>query len=310
MARILTIALNPAIDISSDADHVRPTKKTRTCNQRFYAGGGGTNVARVIQELGGSPELLYLNGGVTGPLYDRCLEPYGLTQHSFPIAGDTRMAWMVHEMQTDFEYRFVPEGPDVTPEEIGPVHDFIDRFDGDYIVASGSLPAGAPLDTYARMAHAAERNGCRFVLDTSGDALKATLDSARIFLLKPSASELEKLAGERLDERAACRAAADLVKSGSVEHVAVSLGRGGAILAGAGGVTRAGSIHVREASAVGAGDSFVAGMVWWLSEGHSIEDAFHFGMAAGAAAVMTPGTELCRREDVLDLYRNGVEAPA
>lgn len=308
MERILTIALNPAIDVSCDAEHVRPTLKTRTQNQKHYAGGGGANVARVIAELGGEVELIYLSGGFSGPLYDRLLDEYDFVKHRVEMAGSNRIALMVHETTTNFEYRFVPEGPTVDPQEIEPIHDFLERFDGNYIVASGSLPLGAPDDTYSRMAEIARRKNIRFVMDTSGEALRRTIDHAEIFLLKPSMSELEKLAGERLDEKGACAVAADLVKRGSVQNIALSMGKSGAVLINADGVVRMRSIHVREASAVGAGDSFVAAMVWWHSQGHPIREAFRFGIAAGSAAVMTPGTELCRREDVFALYENGVTA--
>lgn len=306
MERILTIALNPAIDVSCDAEHVRPTLKTRTVNQKHFAGGGGANVARVIAELGGRAELVYLSGGTTGELYDGLLSQYDIGRHRVPIEGDNRIALMVHELSTNFEYRFVPEGPTVDPKEIEPVHDFIETFDGDYIIASGSLPNGAPADTYRRMAAVAQKKGIRFVLDTSGEALRETVDHAKIFLLKPSISEMEKLVGDRLDEKSASAAAIELVKRGAAENIAVSMGKGGAFLANADGVVRMRSIHVREASAVGAGDSFVAGMVWWLSQGHTMHEAFRFGIAAGSAAVMTPGTELCRKHDVLALYDNGV----
>ncbi|WP_193178239.1 1-phosphofructokinase family hexose kinase [Oricola nitratireducens] len=306
MERILAIALNPAIDVSCDAEHVRPTLKTRTQNQKHYAGGGGANVARVIAELGGRVELVYLSGGITGPLYDGLLAQYDIGRHRIGMAGSNRIALMVHELDTNFEYRFVPEGPSVDPKEIEPVHDFIENYDGDYIVASGSLPLGAPVDTYSRMADAAKRKGIRFVLDSSGDALRHTMDHGGVFLLKPSMSELEKLVGQRLDERHACAAASELVKKGAAENIAVSMGKSGAILVNADGVVRMRSVHVREASAVGAGDSFVGAMVWWLEQGNSMHEAFRFGIAAGSAAVMTPGTVLCRRDDVFALYENGV----
>jgi 6-phosphofructokinase 2 len=306
MERILAIALNPAIDVSCDAEHVRPTLKTRTQNQKHYAGGGGANVARVIAELGGRAELLYLSGGFSGPLYDRLLDQYDIVKHRIEMEGSNRIALMVHETSTNFEYRFVPEGPTVNPEELEPAHAFIENYEGDFIVASGSLPNGAASDTYSRMARAAREKGIRFVLDTSGDALRDTIDQSGIFLLKPSMSELEKLVGERLDENTACTAATELVRRGAAENIAVSMGKGGAFLVNSDGVIRMRSVHVREASAVGAGDSFVAGMVWWLSQGHSIHEAFRFGIAAGSAAVMTPGTELCRRADVMSLYKNGV----
>jgi len=306
MPQVLTLTLNPTIDVSGEAEAVRPIRKIRTTRTRFDPGGGGINVARVVSVLGGDAEAVYLGGGEVGQILDRLLKEKGIRTHKIAIDGQTRLGFIVHEQSTGLEYRFVPEGPTVDPREIEPVHEFIETFEGDYIIASGSLPNGAPADTYRRMAAVAQKKGIRFVLDTSGEALRETVDHAKIFLLKPSISEMEKLVGDRLDEKSASAAAIELVKRGAAENIAVSMGKGGAFLANAEGVVRMRSIHVREASAVGAGDSFVAGMVWWLTQGHTIHEAFRFGIAAGSAAVMTPGTELCRRHDVLALYENGV----
>ncbi|TCD11884.1 1-phosphofructokinase family hexose kinase [Oricola cellulosilytica] len=303
MSNVLAIALNPAIDVACDAHNVRPTFKTRTWNQRHFAGGGGTNVARVISELGGAPELLYLSGGETGSLFEHCLSRHSIRSHRFEIEGSTRIALMVHEENTGFEYRFVPDGPRVEGAEIEPVHAFVENHHADYVVASGSLPRGAPADTYCRMADSVHRRGGRLVLDTSGDALKITLDQSHVFLLKPSMRELERLVGEELDQAGAGDAAASLIKRGAAENVVVSMGQQGAIFVNSDGVVRVPSIRVREKSAVGAGDSFVGAMVWSLMEGRSVLDAFRFGVAAGSAAVMTPGTELCRRADVLRLFQ-------
>ncbi|MBA3041116.1 MAG: 1-phosphofructokinase family hexose kinase [Alphaproteobacteria bacterium] len=302
MSKILSIALNPAIDISSDADAVRHTHKTRTHNQRQHAGGGGINVARVIVELGGQCELLYLSGGATGTLLEAMLEPLGVKQHRFRIHDPVRVAFNVRELSTNLEYRFVPEGPEVTEEELAPVFDLLEASDADYIVASGSLPRGVAGDTYARMADIATRKKARFILDTSGEALHETLAKAKVFLVKPSLGELASFAGQKIDHENAGAAAQAIVRSGAAEYIAVTLGADGAILVGADSIHRVPAIEVPVKSAVGAGDSFVAAMTWSLAEGHEIGEAFRFGLAAGAAAVMTSGTELCRRADVLALY--------
>ena len=302
MSKILSIALNPAIDISSDADKVRHTHKTRTHNQRQHAGGGGINVARVIVELGGDCELLYLSGGATGTLLEAMLEPLGNRQHVFPIHDPVRVAYNVRELSTNLEYRFVPEGPQVTEAELAPVFDLLENTDADYIVASGSLPRGIGDGTYARIAAIAARKNARLVLDTSGEALDETLSKAKVFLVKPSLGELASFVGEKIDHDNAGPAAQAIVRSGAADYIAVTLGGDGAILVGADTIQRVPAIEVPVQSAVGAGDSFVAAMTWSLAEGHEIGEAFRFGLAAGAAAVMTSGTELCRRADVLALY--------
>lgn len=306
---MLAIALNPTIDVSSEVARVQPTRKMRTYNQRRQVGGGGVNVARVIVEFGGRPELLILAGGATGAMLQDTLSELPIDLHVVQIDGATRIAFMVQEEETGFEYRFIPEGPEVSQENIAIAVQFVERFQGDFVVASGSLPRGAPEDTYVRMAEAAAANGAKFLLDCPGTTLRDTLQSkssrhAPVFLVKPSIGELETLAGRQLDEGGVGEAAAALVKDGAAEYVAVTMGREGALLAGPDGVLRAPSKHVVVRSAVGAGDSFVGALTWFLIQGRSMEEAFRFGVAAGAAAAMTPGTELCRRDDVFAIYED------
>lgn len=299
---ILAIALNPAVDISGEADGVQHTRKVRTRNDRFDPGGGGINVARVVSMFGGDAEALFLAGGEMGALLERLLKEKGIRYRALPIAGQTRVSFTVRDLNTGHEYRFVPKGPAVSPQETRACLDAVASRKVDYLVASGSLPDGCPPDIYVRMAELAAARGTRFVLDSSGDGLRATLEGARVFLVKPSIGELEQFAGRRLSEGDVHKVARDLVARGAAELVAVTMGSGGALLASAEGLLRLPAIHVSERSAVGAGDSFLGGMVWALSEGWPIVDAFRFGVATGAAAVMTPGTELCRREDAVALF--------
>lgn len=303
MARILSVLLNPAIDIASTTDRVEAMHKVRTRGQLHHPGGGGANVARVIAELGGEVELAFLCGGVTGPLYESLLSGYGVKLGCFAMKGPVRISYTVREEATGQEYRFVPEGPQVSETELAPLMELAAGFAGDFLVASGSLPRGVEPAIYARMARMAEKNGVRFVLDTSGEALQAALEEGGIFLVKPSQREFEEIAGHPLDSAGVEREAMALVSRGAARHVVVSLGGQGALLANEEGVVRLPAITVEAKSAVGAGDSFLGGMVHWLAEGHAPAEAFRFAMAAGAAAVLHEGTSLCRRDDVMRLYR-------
>jgi 6-phosphofructokinase 2 len=302
MANILTVTLNPTVDVASEAEAVRPTRKTRLTCTRYDPGGGGINVARVVKALGGDAEAVYLAGGEMGAFLDRLLGEEGLPRRSLPMSGQTRIAFMVHEQATGLEYRFIPQGSPVSLEELKPCFDAIANQHAGYIVASGSLPPGAPSDSFARMADIARAHGVKFVLDTSGPALSTALQDSSLFLVKPSRGELEQLAGRRLDDTEIERSAADLVARGSAEFVACTLGADGALLASSKGVLRHPAIHVRVRSAVGAGDSFLGAMIWALSEGRTPDEAFRLGMAAGAAAVMTPGTKICSKADVFHLF--------
>ncbi|MCG6115427.1 MAG: 1-phosphofructokinase family hexose kinase [Mesorhizobium sp.] len=302
MASILTFTLNPSIDLFSEVAAVRPIRKMRTQKDRADPGGGGINVARVVTMLGGEAEAVFLGGGPTGDWLDRLLEEEGVPRRMLPIAGQTRVSFSVNEKSSGYDYRFVRGGPDISTDEILPCIDIAAAHKGGYIVGSGSLPASAPPDFFTQLARKAAENGSRFVLDTSGEALKSTLSEGGVYLVKPSMGELEELVGPELDDKAAAEAALSIVKRGQAEMVAVSMGAQGALLATCEGTIRRPTPRVKERSAIGAGDSFLGAMVWALSEGWATEDAFELGIAAGAAAVITPGTQLCRRADVEALY--------
>jgi 6-phosphofructokinase 2 len=168
-------------------------------------------------------------------------------------------------------------------------------------VASGSLPPGVPDDFYGRVARLVRERGARLILDTSGPALGQALAQG-VFMVKPNLNELAGLTGAlSIAEEDAARACRRLVAEKRVDIVALTLGNRGALLTTADATWRAPALPVETVSAVGAGDSFVGAMVWSLAAGHSIEMAFRYGVAGGSAALLTPGTELCRADDVVRL---------
>ncbi|MGY6551338.1 MAG: 1-phosphofructokinase family hexose kinase [Erythrobacter sp.] len=299
MAKIATLTLNPAIDGASTAQVVGHTSKVRTRDQRFDPGGGGINVARVLTRLGADVEALYLAGGVTGPMLDGLLGRAGIAHRSIPVAGDTRISFAVLEEQTGHEYRFVAQGPQITAEECASCLAEIEAMTCDWLVLSGSLPLGMADDFYAILAARAQARGIAVVLDTSGAALKAGLGAGGLRLVKPSLGELEELTGRALtDQDAIIAAARALVDEGAARSIAVTLGARGAVLVEAERTVFLPAIRVAAISAVGAGDSFVAAMTYGLAAGWDSERAFRYGLAAGAAAAMTPGTDLAHAEDI------------
>lgn len=296
---VVTLTLNPSIDISSDADEVRPTQKTRIFGEQIEAGGGGINVAKMVAEFGLAVRAIYLAGGATGGALTEILGRFAIDRDCVPIAGDTRMSLAVLERKTGIEYRFVPEGPEVREAEWSEALERTASADASYVVASGSLPRGAPDNFYARLARSLRGTGRRYVLDTSGPALRAAIDEGGIFLLKPSDRELRELTGRALesdDELAA--AAAEIVKRGKADHVAVTMGDKGAILAGKGFDYRLPALPVETRSALGSGDSFVGAMTYAFHEGLDAAQAFRLGVAAGAAAATAKGARLCSADEV------------
>ncbi|HEY8402460.1 MAG TPA: PfkB family carbohydrate kinase, partial [Cytophagaceae bacterium] len=212
----------------------------------------------------------------------------------------------VVESASNRQYRFGMPGTELSPNEWKKCLDFLSdpNHHIDYLVASGSTPPGVPMDFYASISKIAKDKGAKLVLDTSGEALKAALSAGNIYLAKPNLRELTELVGKELKNIAEQEdAALKVIDKYKIEILVVSLGASGAFLASKAGVYHVAAPSVAKKSTVGAGDSMVAGMVLSLSRGMSLPDTLKFGVAAGTAATMNAGTELCRLEDVEALYK-------
>lgn len=304
MPSIVTLTMNPAIDTSSTVDHVVPEHKLRRQAPRYDPGGGGLNVSRAIQKLGGSSLALYPAGGPTGQILRDLLDQEGLTHQLIPITGWMRENFTILEEASGQQYRFGMPGPTFHEAEWRQCLEVVADCapPPDYLVGSGSLPPGIPDHFYAQLVRAVRDHGVRVVVDTSGAALRAAVQEG-VYLIKPNLRELAQLAGSDLaDETQQEAAAMTFVQEGRCEIVVVSLGAAGALLVHKEGCERIRSPTVPIQSKVGAGDSMTAGLVLSLARGLPIREAVRFGVAAGAAAVMTPGTELCRREDTERLF--------
>jgi 6-phosphofructokinase 2 len=297
---IVTVTPNPALDISTTATRVIPEHKMRCGPTRLDPGGGGINVSRVIRNLGGRSIAVYSVGGPTGQAYRELLEDEGLAGHAVRVGANTRSSFTVDETDTGEQFRFVLPGPELREPEwrafLSAVGD--DMPVGGYVVPSGSLPPGAPVDFYARIARIAREKGTRCVVDTSGEALRAALDEG-VYLIKPSRRELGELVGAELhDELDMQEAARDLVDAGACEVVALTMAGAGALVVTADGAFRLPAAEIVVRSTVGAGDSFLGGFVLRLAQGNDVPTSLRTAVACGGATSMLPGTELCRSDDV------------
>ncbi|HZQ12164.1 MAG TPA: 1-phosphofructokinase family hexose kinase [Pseudolabrys sp.] len=303
MPDIATVTINPAIDIFVNVERVEPTKKLRCSAPKRDPGGGGINVARVAHRLGGRVVAIYPVGGAIGKLLQRLVEREGIDSVTTPSHVETRENFTAYEEKSGEQYRFVLPGSALHKAEWEACLDRLARLPEKpkIVVASGSIPPGVPEDFFARVARLARGFGAKMVLDTSGAALKAALAEG-VTLIKPNLNEFSDFVGQPLtreqDRIAACRR---LIADKRVEAVALTLGKDGALLVTADGAWRSAPLQVEVVSAVGAGDSFLGGVVASLAQGERLDHAFRVGIAAGSAAVMSPGTELCREEDVRQL---------
>jgi len=299
MTDILTLTLNPALDVLTSIDQVSDTHKMRCGPTLKHPGGGGVNVARVLHRLGASCVAAYLAGGVTGERHHKLMSAEKVRCHVMPIAEETRESFSVHETSSGNDFRFVLPGPCVTDAELDACFDYVaQHLPKQFLVISGGLPPGVPDDFYARLAALAQQHDVRVVLDTNGPALAEAL-KVGVYLFKPSLRELRDLTGQALpDTDSQLAAAQQLIDRGQAHIVAVSLGEQGAMVVSATERWRARSIPVAVQTTIGAGDSFVGCMVWALARGDSLVKAFQYGMASGAAALLAPGTSLSQAADV------------
>ncbi len=299
MSSIVTLTINPSLDIASETDRLLPGDKLRSSQPLYHAGGGGINVARAIRLLGGQATAVFPAGGTSGALIVDLLRRERVRCDVIPIKGATRENVHIDERETGRQFRFVMPGPALSAAE---QKHCLDRVAAQkpapaFLVASGSLPPGVAPDFYARVARLAHRLGARLVLDTSGPALKQA--GHGVYLIKPSLQELRELVGHDIrtesEEEAAC---AGLIAEGRCEVAVLSLGERGALLATAGMHRRFRPLKVKVRSTVGAGDSMVAGIVLGLARGEDLVASVRLGIAAATAALTRPGTQLCHPEDV------------
>jgi 6-phosphofructokinase 2 len=303
MTHLLTVTMNPSVDISTTVDRVIPSRKLRCGPERRDPGGGGVNVARVASRLGHQATALFPVGGAVGQQFRALAEAESLDALAISIDGETREDFTVVEQAGGAEYRFVAQGPVLREQEWRACLEAVGALAGrvDYIVASGSLPPGAPEDFYARVAALARARGTPIAVDASGPALRAALEHG-VDVVKPSLGEMRELSGRELAEPAACAAVCrDFVQAGKAKLIALTLGGQGALLATAEGVWRAWPMPIKAVSTVGAGDSFLAALLCSLGAGEGLTDAFRIAVAAGSAALLSPGSQLCRAEDVARL---------
>jgi 6-phosphofructokinase 2 len=304
MANIITITFSPSIDKSASVTALIPEKKLKCSYPKQEPGGGGINVARVISKLGGDVMAVFPSGGYTGIFFNHLLEKEKVPFAIVETKNETRENFVILDESTGKQYRFgMPSNALLESEWKACLRIIENHKNTDFIVASGSLPSGVPHDIYAQLAKIAKSNKAKFIVDTSGEALKQAVDEG-VYLLKPNIEELGLLVGiENLTIADAKRTAKELILKKNCEIIVVSLGSEGAML-----VTKSSAYIVKPPkvevkSTVGAGDSMVAGIVFSLSNGKNMKESLQYGVACGTATTMNTGTELCKKEDVEKLFK-------
>ncbi len=310
MPQILTVTLNPALDVSTSVDALKPTQKLRCGRPRHDPGGGGVNVSRAIKKLGGESRAFVVLGGATGAHYKRLLDAEGVETSVLSGPGETRTTFQVTEEATGRQYRFVLPGPE---QAKGDEERLLEALAAEvsagahrYVVVSGSLPPGLPTDFYARIAFRVRDLGAKCILDAAGPAFEAAL-AARPFLVRADRYEAQVFLGDgELNEVSVRRLAHDVLNGPRAEAAMITMGGDGAYVATADEGYRIRPPGVDVASAAGAGDSLIGALTLGLANGMSLADASRYGLAAATSAVTTEATSLCRRDQTEEFFAQTV----
>lgn len=290
--------MTPSLDLFGTTDRLVEDAKTRCREARREPGGGGINVARNLHVLGDAVLAVYAADGVNGQQIEDRLRDESVPCQRIPVARETRQNLALTETATGRMFHFVFPGTELEDTEWQACLAAVSKAESGsgWLVLSGSLPPGVPLDFYARVTRSARAKSTRVVLDTSGAALEPALNEG-VFLAKLNRKELTQL-GYSGDWQPESQLAfmAGLVQGGVAEWLVVTQGEQGALMVTRDGLKlRAVPPQVDVVSHVGAGDGFVSLMVHSLSRNASPEEALEYGVAGAAAVIGTPGNRLSHR---------------
>lgn len=296
---IYTVTLNPALDKTVEIPGMALDTVNRITEMRTDPGGKGINVSKVIAKLGGESCAAGILGGGSGKMLEKLLEGEPFATRFRFVEGQTRTNLKIIDREGHTNTDINEPGLTVTDADLDALlHELLAELrPGDIVVLAGSLPKGAPQDTYRTWTAACKKAGARVFLDADGALLAEGLKAAP-YLIKPNDDELSRLAGKKLETLEELTAEGRRLLERGIERVVISLGGRGALYLRKGSTIYAEGLKVPVGSTVGAGDSVVAALAYAEAQGLSEEEAVRLSTATGAANVMCSGTQAAEREAV------------
>tara|TARA_R110001583_G_scaffold9945_4_gene46302 strand:+ start:8836 stop:9783 length:948 start_codon:yes stop_codon:yes gene_type:complete len=304
MQKIITLTLNPALDCASTTERIIADGKLRCSAPIFEPGGGGINVSRAIHKLGGESIAIYPAGGSSGDQLTQLLTAEGVATEPVTCSQWTRQNLNVVTTDDNAQYRFIMPGASLSTEEQSLLESLLENHhDAQYCVISGSIAEDMPQHVVANIIQFCQQHDIKVIYDGSGNALEEAVNQGGLYLIKPNANELAVLTNsEFIEPDELENKARQIISEGKSEVVLVSLGPQGALLVTKDICEQIVPPRVQKNSTVGAGDSMVGATVLALANGLSMRQAARRGVAAGTAATMNHGSELCKAEDVDRIY--------
>jgi 1-phosphofructokinase len=298
---ITTICLNPCFDKTLNVDTLQVGQVNRIRDTRVDLGGKGINVAVVAKRLGLDVQCIGTMGENGAAELTSMMDREGLKHQFITVPGHVRTNMKVYCLDGQGVTELNEPGTLLDSEQINQFTELAKTAtnDSEMIVLTGSLPPGCPEGTYCELMKALEGHKC--ILDTEGKELEMCAKNAHPFLIKPNLREMETTLGIELRTMRTIRDAALLFIRLGVQHAVVSMGAMGAMYISAEKTLFAPSLRVETKSTVGAGDAMIGGMLLGYEIEKDMAKAFRYGIAAGAASVMTEGTQLIVRSDFENL---------
>jgi 1-phosphofructokinase family hexose kinase len=296
---IYTVTLNPAVDRELTVGDIAFDTVLRATEWRVDCGGKGFNVARMLKSLGGASVALGFAAGKSGEMLEDKLQSLGIETDFIWVKGETRTNVSIVSAENGQYVKVNEPGPTITDDDLAQLAKKIGNRaqSGDWWVLAGSLPPGVPTTYYTELIAIIQSAGAKVFLDTSDEALRQNC-GAKPLLVKPNDEEAHELTGLPVGTKEEIAAVGRAISAMGPTSVVISLGKEGAVLVAENKAWLAASPKIIAANPIGAGDSMVAGIVWGLSQGDSMQDALCKGIACGAATASRKGTSVGTREQV------------
>ncbi|MCT8975441.1 1-phosphofructokinase [Clostridium sp. CX1] len=293
---IYTVTFNPSIDYVIDVEEFEKGKVNRVTKEYKYAGGKGINVSRVLKNLDIQSRALGFIGGFTGRFIVDSLKSQGVETDFIEVSGDTRINV---KLKSKEETEINGAGPEIDEEALNRLFKKIDKLSSkDFLVLAGNVQKSLPMDIYSIIQQKCSHKAVKVVVDTTGEALIATL-KFNPFLIKPNNHELEEIFNVKINSKEELIHYGNELKEKGAENVVISMASEGALLICNEGVFHASAPKGIVKNSVGAGDSLIAGFIASYSEKSSLVEALKFGAATGSATAFS--MDLCKMEDVKKL---------
>lgn len=298
MARILTITLNPALDVTVSLETLVPGSVNRSKGLSTHAAGKGLNVAQVLADLGHSVTVSGFLGEANAQPFETLFAARGFTDAFIRVPGETRSNIKLAEQSgrvTDLNGPGITVGPAQQQQLLASLEQIAREHDA--VIVAGSLAPGISVEWFAQLLQSLIRQGLRVALDTSGAALSEGLKQP-LWLVKPNEHELAEACAVDSQALADLQAAARAVHARGVENVLLSLGADGVCWFADNIALHAQPPAVAVLSTVGAGDSLLGATVHGLLSGWPPERCLGLATAVAAQAVTQLGFGIQDREQL------------